>query len=764
MDASNDKSPPRIALIGSYVPRRCGIATFTHDLATAISQHVYDRPLEKGELVTIVAVNDRDGEYPYAPQVTFEIAQHRKEDYRNAAEVLNNSWVDAVCLQHEYGIFGGEDGDYVLELADRLQKPLVTTIHTVLREPTKGQRRVLEQICERSNLVVVMSQRACLWLRERYSVPPEKIRMIHHGAPDVSLGSTEPFKERFGVERRPTVLTFGLLSPGKGIETMLDALSQVVPDFPEVAYIVLGVTHPMVRKDAGESYRLSLESRAASLGIQKNVIFHNRYVSLADLCDYLQATDIYVTPYISKEQITSGTLAYAVACGCAIVSTPYWYAEELLADGRGRLIEFGDADGLAAQLTELLADSDERRRLRTRTYEFGRSMIWSEVGREYVEASREAIRTHVKGNKGQAGDRELLLRMSLPRARLDHFFNMTDDTGMLQHAIYSTPNRLHGYCTDDNARALIVTSMKWSLFRDEEVLRYQQTYLSFLHYAWSAKLGRFKNFLGYDRRWLDEGGGDDCCGRALWALGHLVAHAPHPSVQRLAYRLFQDATPRARSLRHPRGQAFAVLGLYYFTRGQSVNGDVRPILRHLADELSQAFRQNATEEWPWLDRLVTYENARLPQALIAAGYRLHDDELVRQGLRILRWLLDVQTTPGSHLSIIGNSGWFARGGERARFDQQPVEVAALIGACKAAYRASEDPTWLVEMRRCFEWFLGRNDVGMPLVDFKTRGCHDGLTTNGVNENEGAESLLSWLLSLLTMHEIQTDLTPFSAHS
>lgn len=386
---------PRIAFIGSYVPRRCGIATFTHDLASGIAQHVYHRRLGSDDSVSIVAVNDRDGAYEYGPEVKIQIEQHRREDYRNAAEILNTGKADVVSLQHEYGLFGGEKdrGEYILELLDHLEKPLVSTLHTVLSNPLPKQRDVLKQICERSSTVVVMANRAKLILRERYDVPPEQIRMIHHGVPDVPYGDTEPFKRRFGLSGRPTILTFGLLCPFKCIETMLEALAKVVPDHPNVAYVVLGITHPAVGRESGESYRLSLERLAVELGIQTNVLFHDRYVSLADLREYLQAADIYVTPYSIKEQITSGTLAYALASGKPIISTPYWYAQELLANGRGMLFEFGDVDALADHLRELLTDEARRQAMGLAAHQYGREMIWSRVAEQYVGTFKLAQRT-----------------------------------------------------------------------------------------------------------------------------------------------------------------------------------------------------------------------------------------------------------------------------------------------------------------------------------------------------------------------------------
>ena len=758
----SDSSHPTIALISSYVPRRCGIATFTHDLYTAIAREVFGRPVAEADRLSVVAMNDGDGQYAYGPEVTVQLHHHRREDYRTTAEILNTSRIDVVGLEHEYGLFGGEQGEWLFDLLDRLKMPVVTTLHTVLSEPSAAQRSVLQRVCNRSSAVVVMAERAGKLLRQRYDVPADRIRFIHHGVPDTPYADPEPYKERFDLVGRPTILTFGLLSPNKGIEMMLEALAKVVPEHRDLAYVVLGVTHPGVRRESGELYRLSLERRAVELGIAHNVLFHKRYVSVKDLQEYLLAADLYVTPYPGKEQITSGTLANALASGRAIVSTPYWYAQELLAGGRGRLVDFGDVQGLADNIRELLQDDDLRESIRRAAYDFGRRMVWPRVARQYVDTCVQARRTFAATAGELAAQRKVLLRMSLPELRLDHFFVMTDDTGILQHAIYATPDRRHGYSADDVARALIVAVMTWSLFRDQRVLAPLQVYLSYLHDAQTTARGRFRNFMSYDRRWLEADGSDDCQGRVLWALGYLLSHAPSDSTRDLATDLFRGAMPQIEALRWPRSWAFAVLGLHYYLRQYGDDAQARATLERISERLNLRFAEQESGDWPWFEDVVTYDNGRLPQALIIAGAVLDRSELVERGLRALQWLRRVQTAEAGHLSIIGNRGWLRRDGQRAVYDQQPLEAAALIGACKAAYLVSGDRKWLVEMRRCFEWYLGRNDAGISMIDFKTRGCYDGLAASGFNRNQGAESLLSWLLSLLIMHEMQTDDAPEAA--
>ncbi|MHC5111762.1 MAG: glycosyltransferase family 4 protein [Planctomycetota bacterium] len=753
MSASNLE--PRVAMISSYVPRRCGIATFCNNLADALAQRVTGTGLSSDSNVGVIALNDQAGGYNYPSEVMLQIEQHRRDAYRDAGEIINTSRAQAVSIQHEFGLFGGEAGEYLLDLVDQLRKPIVPTLHTILTNPSDKQRFVLTQLCASSQRIVVMADRARRILNEIYGVPLDKIKLIHHGVPDLPLGNTEPFKERFEVAGRPVILTFGLLSPGKTIEVMLDALARIVPKHPKVAYIVLGVTHPGVRRESGEQYRLGLQSQAVQLGIQRNVFFHNHYVSNDDLGEYLQAADIYVTPYRAKEQITSGTLAYALAAGKPIVSTPYWHAEELLAEGRGRMFDFGNSEQLAQHLDQLLSDRELRAEVSKSAYDYGRQMTWPRVAETYVSAIDEARQLHVKTSSTSCERRRIMMRVSLPEPRLDHLYRLSDDTGMLQHAAMATPDRAHGYCTDDNARALLVATMAYGMFRDEEVMRYLNVYLSFLHYSMPPGGGRFRNFMSYDRRWFDQDGSDDCQGRSLWALGYVVAHAPDEATRQLSADLFRAGLVQVDSMIAPRSWALSILGLHHYLREFGADGERRPVLGVLADRLEQAFADNARDDWPWFENVVTYDNGRLPQAMIVSGFTLNRKPLVERGLKTLDWLLRIQRSDDGHLSVIGNDGWMRSEGSRAQFDQQPLEAAALIAACKAAYRATQDRKWLEEMRRCFEWYIGFNDVGVPLIDFKTRGCCDGLHKSGLNRNQGAESTLSWLLSLLIMHQMQT---------
>ncbi len=739
--------PPSVAFIATYVPRLCGIATFTHDNALAVSGSM-GKTLGQTSKVQVVALHRPADAFRYGPEVGFLLRQPQRMDYQEAAEFLNISSIDVVCLQHEFGIFGGDDGKYILDLLAALRKPVVTTLHTILTRPSEGQRAALSRVCDVSNEVVVIADKARSILTEVYGVPSEKILHIPHGVPDVPFMDPGYYKDQYHLEGKKVLLTFGLLGPGKGIEHAIDAVALLVKEFPNLTYVVLGATHPEVKRQFGEAYRTSLEQRAEAKGIKQNVLFFDRFVSDEQLHEFLLMADLYVTPYLAKEQISSGTLSFAMGCGKAVVSTPYWYAEEMLAGGRGLLCDFANPEAMAAQLRRLLSDEVECNQIRKRAYQYTRSMVWDKVGRKYLEAFNRAAEAGVP-----AAVTRRSLPTGLPEIRLDHLRIMTDGTGLIQHAIFATPDRTQGYCTDDNARALRFIVRYWDLFKDESVLPLAQTYLAFLLYAFNEQTHRFRNFMSYDHRWLEESGSDDCQGRTLGALADTLLYAPNDSVAGIAKRLFEQALPSTRTLVSPRAWAWTILACDTFVKRFGGAREVRDVREDLSARLIGAFQANATDEWPWCENEVTYDNGRICKALMVAEAISDPPGRTDFGLRSLEWLMKTQTDPkGGHLSIIGNAGWLKREGFRAQFDQQPIDAAALLSACHDAYRRTRDDRWKVEMKKCFNWFLGANDLNMPLYDFQTHGCHDGVHDHGVSRHQGAESTLSWLMSALRMHQ------------
>lgn len=736
-----------VAMVGTYVPRKCGLATFTHDLAGALEAELVTCP------VTVVAMDDTDKGYAYSKRVKFQIRQSSLPDYLRAAEYLNVNQADLAVVQHEYGIFGGRSGGHVLHLVRNLRMPVVTVLHTVLTEPSEQQRSILVELAEHSEQMVVMTDKGREILRDVYDVPDAKITRIPHGIPDFAFVDPSFYKDTFGVESRTVLLSFGLLHPGKGFELVIQALPEVLKRHPNLIYIILGATHPHVIKHTGDAYRHSLHQLVGRLGLESHVRFDNKYTGSDELCRYIGAADLFISPYLSPDQITSGTLSYAVGAGKAVISTPYWHAEELLAGGRGRLVPFGDANAMARTIIGVLDDEPERNAMRKRAYQFGRQMVWKEVARGYVDLFARVLERPMSRPRASHTDYPTRMVEQLPRLNLQHLLLITDDTGILQHCAYTTPNREHGYCTDDQARALIATTMCHSLFENKAVIPLIRKYLAFLFHAFNRENGRFRNFMSYDRHWLETAGSEDAHGRALWSLGVVVRDAPNDAVHFLAARLFTEGLAVIEPFTSPRAWAYSLVGLHSYMEAYAGDAEARRLCDLLANRLHRAFRENADAGWLWGEDVVTYDNAKLPHALLVAGRRMSDPGHFRIGLQALEWLLEQQTAENGHLCLIGNAGWLTRDGRRSNFDQQPLDAMALVEACIEAFRGTGDFRWIVEARRCLNWFLGFNDLNLPLYDFTTGGCYDGLTPQGVNANQGAESTLAWLISLLTMFEV-----------
>ena len=740
----------RIAVIGNHLPRRCGIATFTTDLCDALT----DETMASVEDLAVVAMDDIVEGYAYPPRVRFQVRSTVPSDYLRAAEFLNVQRFDVAILQHEFGIFGGSQGAHIIQLIKNLRMPAITTLHTVLHAPTPEQLSIVRGLAEHSQFLVVMAQRARSLLQDIYEIDPAKVVYIPHGIHDVTFERSDSFRRQIGLTERKILLTFGLLSPGKGIEIMIEAMAAVVERHPEALYLILGETHPHVRKATGDGFRQGLHLAVRRLGLENHVRFHNYFVELSVLLQYIQAADVYVTPYLNLDQIVSGTLAYAMGAGTAIVSTPYWHAQELLAEGRGVLVPPSDPKALAQAINRLLDEEDTLQELRTKAYQHGRPMIWGEVARGYLGLAGDALKQIVAEPISQLIEgTDVHIIRELPEVNLGHLRVMTDDTGILQHAAYSVPDRTHGYCVDDNARALVAAGTYHSLFQDKSVTPLMQTYLSFLQHSFNPDNGRFRNFMSYDRRWLEGVGSEDSHGRALWGLGSAVKRAPNASLRKLAVRLFTDGLAVVEGFTSPRAWAFAIIGLHSYMEVYGGDASARRIRTSLGERLFSLFESRSANEWPWCEDTVTYANAKLPQALILAGQWIPSPEIFAAGIESLEWLIEQQTAPAGHLSIIGNFAWHTRDGTNSMFDQQPIEAMGLVEACALAFRATGAEHWLRRTRWCLNWFLGDNDLGARVYDFETGGCYDGLQATGVNENQGAESTLSWLISLLTLYEV-----------
>jgi glycosyltransferase involved in cell wall biosynthesis len=743
--------PNRIAVVGNYLPRRCGIATFTTDLCDAIHAEY-----GTAELLAL-PVNDTEEGYDYPDRVRFELSEENLASYRQAADFLNFSNIDLVCLQHEYGIFGGCAGGHILELLRRLQMPFVTTLHTVLRDPNPEQRAVMEEIATLSDRLIVMSQNSAEILQEVFHVPIEKIDLIPHGIPDLPFTDPNFYKDGFGTEGKNVLLTFGLLSPNKGIENVIKALPKILSRHGNVVYMVSGVTHPHILRREGDKYRVYLQNLAKELGVEANVIFRNRFVSPQELVELIGAADIYITPYKHKGQVVSGTLAYALSAGKAIISTPYLHAIELLDGERGALVPFDDPEAIAAKTVELLDNDTARHAMRKRAYLYAREMVWNRVAQKYMQSFERIYNERLRNPRAtfSAQNTEKALDR-LPVIKLDHLFRMTDQTGMVEHAVFVVPNYPEGYTSDDNARALIVTVLleEMGVHAPAGSADLASRYLAFLWLAFDPTTKRFRNCLSYERQWQEPEGSEDSHGRAIWGLGTVLGRSQNAGLRGAAGRLFELAVPTAVEFKSPRACAFALLGLQEYL--ESFPGDRAALGASdtLANRLLNSYRSNRSDDWKWFEAGLAYSNARLPQALIRAGFRAANEEMVSAGLEALDWLVTIQRCEvNGHFVPIGSQGFYSKTSEKVRFDQQPVEACAVVSACLQAYGVTGKGRWRKEAWCAFNWFLGDNDLQIALYDPTTGGCRDGLHPDRANENQGAESTLSFLMALLEMRQL-----------
>jgi glycosyltransferase involved in cell wall biosynthesis len=758
---SKPSLPTRIAVIGNYLPRQCGIATFTTDLCNAISAEYGTARL------LALPVNDTEQGYDYPARVRWSLAQDNLASYQEAAEFLNFNNIDMVCLQHEYGIFGGPAGSHILHLLRALKMPVVTTLHTVLREPDADQLRVMEEIAELSDRLIVMSELSSQFLQEIFKVPGSKIDMVPHGVPDLPFLDPNFYKDRFGVEGKAVLLTFGLLSPNKGIENVIQALPQILAKHTNVVYIVAGATHPHLLRSEGDRYRNSLQALAKEVGVGSKVIFHDRFVSPEEMVEFVGAADIYITPYRHEAQVVSGSLAYALGAGKAIISTPYWHAIELLDDRRGALVPFQNPDAIAQKTLELLDTPALRHAMRKRAYLFARDMVWKRVAQGYMASFAQVRSDRLDHPRVQFSAQAIPKSLDLlPELKLDHVNALTDDTGMQQHAIFTIPNRVEGYTTDDNARALIFTAMLGELGTHQPETGHLEAagtanpdwpfrYLAFLQHAFNPEKRRFRNFMGYDHRWIEDQGSEDSHGRALWALGTLMARSSNQGLRGAAGRLFESSLPAVIEFHSPRACAYSVLGIQEYLRSYPGDRDAQRVRLALARRLLDMYESVQRPDWKWFENVVAYGNARLPQAMLLVGSACADERMLSAGLASLNWLMEAQRCEADgHFVPIGSQGFYHQGGAPARFDQQPIEAAGAVSACLEAYRLTGYARWHSQAWSAFNWFLGANDLQLSLYDPITGGCRDGLHPDRANENQGAESTLSFLMALLEMRSLQ----------
>jgi glycosyltransferase involved in cell wall biosynthesis len=737
----------KIAYISTYPPRECGIATFNQNLVRAIHANYPERKkLLDGSFV--VALNDSESlqEYEYPEEVKYVIRQDHQKDYIRAANFINTSNADVCIMEHEFGIYGGESGIYILPLIHRLEKPLISILHTILKEPSYVQRIIIREIAEQSSKIIVMSQRAVEFLTSIYDIPAEKIQIIEHGVPDLEESENNPIKQLTAFKNHRVLLTFGLISRNKGLEIVVKALPEIVKKHPDVMYVILGNTHPGVIKNSGEEYRDHLKSLAAKLNVSDHLTFINKFVTEEELINYLTAAEIYVTPYHNEAQITSGTLSYAIGAGAAVVSTPYWHATELLADDRGRLFDFKDSEALAEIINDLLDQDEVLNELKENAYEYGLHLRWPQIGAEYIKAAQEACLAHDFSDKilkNSIVDPEIM-----PKFSMAHILRLTDDTGIVQHAKYGIPNLKEGYCLDDNARALIMALMAYQRSKSREAIELLPVYLSYIHYM-QTEDGNFRNFLSFNRQYLDEVGSEDSFGRTIWALGYLIGCAASNSYREFAIELFQKSIRHFKDLRHLRGMANSIIGLsLYLQTFPTDEGLVNELIK-LTQPLIDAYENTQSDDWQWFEDKMTYDNAILPLALLHSCEITGNDKARQIALKTMAFL-DNLTLSNGYLSPVGNDGWYYRGGRFPIFDQQAIETMAMVLMYFQAYQIFRKPEYIEKVFLCYKWFLGENTLRAPLYDHETKGCCDGLLPTGINRNQGAESTLAYMISHLTV--------------
>lgn len=720
-----------VALIGGFTPRRCGIATFTADV------HASLKAAQPNLQIHVYAMTPAQSAIAFDASVRATITEGDPQSYIDAAHHIDMSKADVVWLQHEFGLFGGPAGDMVLELTDRIAAPLVITLHTVLAKPNPDQMRVMRRLIAQASKLVIMSERSRDLLGSVYGADSDQIVLIPHGVPDRPFGRSAIFKSKLGFEGKDVLLTFGLLSPGKGIEAVIAAMPAIVAEHPNLLYCIAGATHPNLLTTEGESYRGKLKTLASTLGVAQHIHWLETFLETELLLDLIEATDIYITPYTGADQSTSGTLSYALALGKAVVSTPYVHALELLSDDHGIIVPFNDSDAIATQVIGLLNDKERLSALQRRAYDKNRDMIWPAFAARCLDVLNDV--------------RISIISAPIPAAvGIDGLLRLCDDTGILQHSIGNVPDRAHGYCVDDNARALMLTH-KYKGY-SATVRQLSTTFAAFVESSWNEDRREFRNFMGFGRNWLEEIGSEDSCGRTLWALGSTVRFAPSAGLRHWAQGLFDRTISSAETFGSPRAIGFAMLAADHVLEVDNKHKAASSILAAGADHLLTLFGNSKRGGWTWFEDVLAYDNCRLSEAMIRAGVRLGRVDVQQCGIETLRWMTNLQKAPGGYFRPVGSSSFGKPYLKPYPFDQQPVEVWAAIDAASAAYDLSQDESWLNEARRAYDWFSGANDRGLAVADPQMGTSHDGLNHHGINLNEGAESVLAYQHATIAIRE------------
>ncbi len=729
----------KVIVLGCFPPRRCGIATFTQDTVEAI------RSVGGGLNVSVIAMDDGSQDIRFEDPVIASLKQHDLGAYVDAAAIINAQKPDCLIIQHEFGIFGGPAGEFLLTLLALVKVPVITIFHTVLERPDYNQLRVMRRLLHRSNRLVVMAQRGADMLRDVYGATVDRIAVIPHGAPTRPQVDPRDMRAKLGIQADRMISTFGLLSPNKGIETVIQSMPEVLEQYPSTIYVILGVTHPHLVAREGEAYRQSLEALAEKLGVVGSIRFVNRFVENEELFDYLQASDVYVTPYLNEAQITSGTLSYALALGCHVISTPYWHAQEVFADCPGTLVPPADVGAIRNALLKLFGDGAALEVSRDGIYQWAEHTRWPEFGARFsvliADASRIRSRiSHISERHGPA----------FPAVSLRAIERMTDSCGIFQHSRFAAPDRNHGYCVDDNARALIlVNELIRSGMMSADIERLHGIYTGFVLHSFAETSGTFRNFMGYDRTWEAKPSSQDSQGRAFWAYGHAAATEQYAGNKGWAATVLQQCVHRMGEITSPRARAFIILGCAELMQSDSKSDQYAGLMQRFSEELLRQLQQCRSDDWHWLEDTLSYDNGRIPQALLVAGRLSGSGIMVRAALASLEWLCDVQLIDHGFFAPVGAESFGRLRLPPLPNDQQPIEAAAMLDACYQAFLVTRDTKWWRRAKTLFSWFYGLNSHELSLVDPVTGLCHDGLNRSGLNLNAGAESLLAFQMSICT---------------
>lgn len=726
--------------VSSYVPRKCGIATYTRDLVVELQK--------QKQKVAVVAMENPAIPSEYDAPVVASIQQNELTDYAEIAAFINKSSTDCVHLQHEFGLFGGRDGQDILEFAVRLSKPLVTTFHTVLLTPSAHQTHITQVLARLSRRVIVMDEIAKDRLVHVYGLSAKDIFVILHGAPIIRMKQDDA-KKTIKSSDSFILLANNLLSRNKGMEYAIEAVGKAHKHIPNLVFFIVGETHPLVKISEGESYREELMQLVQTLHLEHQVIMKNEYVSLKELKVYLAASDVYITPYLDPQQITSGTLSYAIGADKACIATEYIYAKELLAGGRGMLVPFRNSDAIAEAIIDLYKNPRKRHDMEKKAGAFRKDMSWRTVAQRHTLLYKDIL----KQERDISAVTQRFIRNPLD---VSYLLSLTDTVGVMQHAYHTIPNRKFGYSTDDNARALIVLSRLFQEKKSKPLFGAIKTYVSFLQFAQDTD-GQFHTFLNFHHTWDDAANVTDAYGRAMWAIGLFLSTNTDSYFSEPMNTLFTAGLDHIDKIHDLRNAAYTILGLYYYVLRFDSRTDTAlkafDCIKKLADFLNDRYMKTKVADWDWFEEQVTYDNFRIPQALFAAYMITGNERYKVTAIATLAFITDCNFNEKlQHFDFIGQNGWYTKGGKKEEFDQQPLEAAGAVDAHVFAAKAQKKKHCPEKALLAFEWFFGKNRNHRSVYDRETKGVHDGLNLRGVNQNEGAESMVCFLMASLSMKE------------